>query len=516
MNKKCAPERPTGFWLLLCLVFFSASFPAAAIELPVTTDKDLAEFPVIVVATWEQTPIQTFTWEDERQGKGGTLSEAFAELNVIRIIRGDTKAGPLKVRWGRGIDWDKNGGMIHSEDWGIHKEKVTEPLIWFLKKEPSWNPKDSSEYWTIQADRPVQPIILEPYFKAITTERPGKELSRLLTSPEPKLVQAVLHYIHGESLPWPYVARGEQFAPGPLKLSAALGEQSAAVKSVIDHPGDKYNRSIAVFIYAHLKGPDCVPELRKLLADPEKEVWEAAAVLLVAYRDAESIEPITRIIAGSEGAAITCALIEQAVDWHDLRLAPMLIKCLENENYGGRIGDDITIPSLKSRMALHRLTGYWFPYDVSASLKAWEKVADVPEKNARLKALAELLPGEESPWNAELIGDGVRDAICKITNVSNQDITLSKLPDSMQQIWSQGRSWSGNTGRQTNEKGDFQILKPGESIQFHLNLDVDFLRAEQPVSRKLELIYESTGRAWHMKTWLGILNVSFGPEWKEK
>lgn len=194
----------------------------------------------------------------------------------------------------------------------------------------------------------------------------------------------------------------------------------------------------------------------------------------------------------------------------------------EFDTFAYQSGEDVGIPALKARKALYEITGHWFPYDVAASAGVWKKVAAIRDSNERKKLLKELLPENEIPLVAELIGSPRKakdkagdDSIVtvRVRNASGQDITITKLPTGVDQSCP-GFSSSGPFGKDMAKK-DFLTLKPLEWTDFEVTLDNNFLIAE-PKGRSLKLDYRENGNSFGVNAWIGSLKVEFGANWKEE
>ena len=211
---------------------------------------------------------------------------------------------------------------------------------------------------------------------------------------------------------------------------------------------------------------------------------------------------------------MACRIIEAAQNWGDSRLAPLLIGFLQNGDSAGFHGDDLFIPCIKARQALKTMTGHVFPYDVAASLAAWEKVRGVSNVEERKQRLLSLLPCEPNPLSAEAVGTNRKPSL-KVRNVSKQPVTVAKRPSYGHQNYPGGSCGCG-FGEDASVKGKdgFVTLQPGESVQFEVEFKDGFLRAD-PATRKMTVVYDNNGSQCGANAWVGSIPVTFGSEWTE-
>jgi hypothetical protein len=181
---------------------------------------------------------------------------------------------------------------------------------------------------------------------------------------------------------------------------------------------------------------------------------------------------------------------------------------LESDGYAGQSGNDVRVPALKARRALHDMTGLWFPQDVGGSLRAWEKVRGLPVGPERENLWKTLVLGIEYPLKAELEGDETAARIV-VTNVTQQAVTVAKSPNSIDEV----SSW-GNSSKGQQEPEEFVTLKPGDSTRFALKLESGFIHAPAG-SRRLTVRYWNSGRKQHLNAWIGSLEVAIGSNWTE-
>jgi len=435
-----------GFFILLLCSSTYAMGPAYV------TDAELAQYPIIVIAKWDKAETKP-----HKLVKGDVCEkfEVFTELNVQRVLKGDIKPGKQTILMGWGIGWNKDGTELRtwtSTDIPGDVADVTKPSIWFLAKEQSWDTSDKTLYYCVPHYRAIQPLFLEEYFVALASDNPEEQVPQLLASDNAELLRRILRYICGDIWPWPDEPMGDcTFYWNPEKRGNVLRKQSETVKKVVErNVGDV--RYVAASVYAELEGKNCIKYMRSLLNDKDLKVRGVAIGILIRYKDEDSIEAMIKAVEGVNDGSLSCRVIEAVSSWGNERLVPLLITFLQNDAFAYQYGEDIGIPALKARKALYEITGHWFPYYIAASAEVWKKVAAVRDSNERGKLLRELLPENEFPVAAELIGsarkapkesknntgskieinkvDESGDSIVtvRLRNVSGQEITIAKLP----------------------------------------------------------------------------------------
>jgi hypothetical protein len=514
------------------------------------TDYELSQYPIIVVAQWDKAELKPHKLVE---GNGVRRFEVFTELNVLRVIKGDIKPGKHTLLKSYGIAWLEDGtGLATWMSTNIPGDvnDVTKPNIWFLKMKRSWDESDKTLYYHVPHYRAVQPIVLEQYFVALASNNHKRRVPKLLSSSNPEVIRRVLRYICGGILPWPYEPDDWDMYSNPNKRERFLKEQARAVKEVID--GDTEDvRALATSVYSGLRGQNCVKYMRSLLRDKNQHVRGIAIGILARYMDEYSIGGMKTAVRGIEQGSISCKVIQALSSWGNPRLVPILVSFLQNDTFSYRYGDDLGIPALKARKALHAITGHWFPYDVNASADAWGKVEGERDASKRRKMLEELLPGREFPLAAELIGnprypsrkarkpnkklasrskqhasdlyddsameeEEDAEVTVRVKNASHRDLTISKIPIGVTQDWPDGTSYH-RVGPLRIEmvKEDFMFLRPGQTTEFEISLQSGFLIAG-PESRSLKLFYGDNANNLGMNAWIGLLDVKFGSEWSEE
>jgi len=536
---------------LLAIGFASVllmELPAAAIAPPYETDAELAKCPVIVIASWDKAEIKRHTLVN-----GNVLEkyEAFTELNVQRVIKGNIKPGKHTILLGFGIEWQQDGSRLAtgtSTELPGDVDNVCKHNIWFLSRERSWDQADKTVYLKVPNYRAVQPPGLEEYFAALGSPKP-EAAAKLLSSNDPEVLRRVLRYVCGDVMPWPY---GESFLAmytNPAQQGKVLKDQAQAVKSVIARDVPAGIRPMATAVYAFLAGKGGVEYLRSLLKDKDPDVRAVATGVLATQRDTASIEPMVAAAGSVNDACVACEMIDAVMAWGDIRLARVLIPLLQDDGFAYMSGDDLGIPALKARQGLHKLTGHWFPYDVDAAAQVWKQADAVADAGKRKELLDTLLPDAECPIVAEMVGssryvqgkapaepatqggpttaplsDGhgaekIPVATVRLKNTSSRPVTVVISPD-VSMSWPSGSSYysDGNSIRYSDTRPsseDFVTLKPGGTEDLQVRLDGSFLLAN-PKDRTLTLTFGQIGSDLGLKGWIGQVHAVFGNEWKQE
>jgi len=474
------------------------------------SDEDLAGFPVIVVARWKQSAISPHHRVEMRDGRRTiTGFECFTEIHVERVLSGDLKPGRHRLKIGYGIAWNMDGTGITtgtSTELAGDAVNLTHRNLWFLKWQRSWDVRDQTDYLSISNYRAIQPAALEKYFRALTSAQPGAAVPALLAARDADVVKRVLRLAAGGLWPWPYDDDFEAEYQG-LEKGPVLREHAGAVAAVVKRRELRELRTLALAIFAEMAPNGDRAFIRSCLRDRSAAVRATAVALLVRARDTDSLP---QMVTGREDPGLACTMIMEMSRWGDLRLVPALAAFLESDAVPWRCDDEIGMPALKARESLHRMTGHWFPFDVTASLAAWRKAASVSGPAARGRFLARMLPNDPNPLAAEVTGDICANTLCKITNQSKFPVTVTRFPEGWNAQWSyecgSGGGSSSSGGHRAKRQRDFIVLQPGESLVFSIHLRERFLAAN-PARLKLSLVYACCGHKWGLHAWMGRLPV---------
>jgi hypothetical protein len=326
---------------------------------------------------------------------------------------------------------------------------------------------------------------------------------QLLASKDREVVLHALSWVCGGFVPWP----GWELRPKRKPMT----EHVRAVETLLTHDAAEV-RCAAACVYGNWAGPASQPRLRLLLADFDPKVRAMAIRMLVRMNDRSSTEAIITALKGIEEPYTANDVVSDLGEWQNQAVVPALISYLQNDAFGGSVNAEIHTPSLVAQTALHKLTGHWFPLDVSASTEFWNCAQAIPDKQEREKYLTRTLPAERCPFTARLVREG-NDLQVVVTNRSNARIVLARLPEDVQYSYdfptggSASRSFA--LGPRTREltKESYVALAPGESTRFTLTLDDRFAVA-QPASRELGLLYKRNGNAFGVNAWIGALPVA--------
>lgn len=483
-------------------------------------DTELADFPIIVVARWNKADFQAHhRFSDDDGGRRViTRVEVYTTLEVLQTIKGDVRPGFKRLMVGSGIGWSRDGTYVTSasstELLGDVAD-VTVSNIWFLKKARSWDEKDRAEYLSVDNYRAIQPLVLDRYFAALRSRNPEREVPKLLKSDEPEVIRRVLRYVSGGQWPWPYVSEFDTRYLSPAKRGKILRGEADAVEDVIGREALKGLRPIAVAVYAELKGEKCIPCVARLLADKDSDVRGIAVAVAARNRNARSIAEMIQAVRGVTNGWTACTVIETVRCWGDIRLAPALIAFLQTGDSAGYDGDDLFIPAIKARKALQEMTGHVFPYDVAASLAAWDKVGSIANAEERKRLLSSLIPCDPMPLQVEVVGKAQK-AHLRVRNASKQDVTVARRPSHGNQICPGGGYGCGfGADNKITGKDDFLTLRPGDNVQFEVELHDRFLLSA-PSARKMTVNYDNNGSAFGINAWIGSIPVSFGTDWTEE
>jgi hypothetical protein len=483
------------------------------------SDDELAKYPIVVVAQWKRgefKPHHRYRREDNENVI--VAVEAFTELEIVRVIRGDLKPGTAKLKVGGGIGWSKDGSGVtsaSSTELPGDVDNVTAPNLWFLRLEKSWDENDRSDYLSIDNYRAVQPLTMEDYFQRLSSRNPEQDVPELLFSDKMEVVQRVLRYVCGgvsPSLdPDEFSARYlEPRNPGKL-----LKEQANSVRKVVEQTKIQQVREPALVAYWKLVGSAGIEFTRDLLRDENPSLRAAAVVLLARQRDAHSLQAITDAVDGVRDGQHACGVIKALVGWGDTGLVPALISFLRNGESAGFYGDDLFIPALKAKEALYSITGHYFAFDVDASRRAWETAQNIADREERKRRLDALQPNDPSPLRAELIGDGTTNAAVWVENNSQEKVVISRYPAWGEQKWPGGVAGCRFGKAARHENPEFVTLAPAGSTEVSISLLESYLLAE-PGTRKLTLAYTDNGSSKGVNAWIGLVNVQFGAAWNEQ
>jgi len=483
------------------------------------SDDELAKYPIVVVAQWKRgefKPHHCYRREDNENVI--VAVEAFTELEIVRVIRGDLKPGTAKLKVGGGIGWSKDGSGVtsaSSTELPGDVDNVTAPNLWFLRLEKSWDKNDRSDYLSIDNYRAVQPLTMEDYFQRLSSRNPEQDVPELLFSDKMEVVQRVLRYVCGGVSP---SLDPDEFSARylePRKPGKLLKEQANSVRKVVEQAKIQQVREPALVAYWKLIGSAGIEFTRGLLRDENPSLRAAAVVLLARQRDAHSLQAITDAVDGVRDGQHACSVIKALVGWGDTGLVPALISFLRNGESAGFYGDDLFIPALKAKEALYSITGHYFVFDVEASRRAWEAAQNIADREGRKRRLDALQPNDPSPLRAELIGDGTTNAVVRVENNSQEKIVISRYPAWGEQKWPGGVAGCRFGKAARHENSEFVTIAPAGSSEVLISLLESYLLAE-PGTRKLTLAYTDNGSSKGVNAWIGLVNVQFGAAWNEQ
>ena len=488
---------------VVCLLMFAFSpLPAQGVAPGFVSDQDLAKCPVIVVGKWNGAPRQ-----DNSLVEGKVLKEyeVVTEIDVTRVVKGNIKPGKHTILVGFRIGWSNEHPIVTSytsTEVGGDAE-ATKDNLWFLVARRSR--VDQKEHWCLDTHRGVQPLTLEPYYTALQDGDVTRHIPQLLKFDDELIRRRTLALIGGGRMPWPY--EPPSFIQ-PDKKETPLKGQEDRIRSLILQSKSKIVRRQAASLYAHLAGESAVPFMRTRLDDDDPEVRAIALGTLALYKERCTADVTAKAVRDSDSSHISCELIKRLNEWGDPSTVPALIEFLQDDYFGGQLGNDFDVPALKSRAALFKITNHWFPFDVVASRDAWATAKDLQDPQERLAHLARTIPGDPEPWQATLVVEN-GSAFVEITNRSKQTLTLPRHPFEVTLSSSRGVSGFAIKGEAGSGKQKFIQLDPGKSHRFELATDSG-VEKKWLTGRggSLDLAYISSGKEAGVKAWMGVISIS--------
>ncbi len=475
------------------------------------TDAEFAQFPIIVVARWTGV---NFKGHLRHEANSITAMEFFTDLEILRVLKGDVSTGTNQIKLGWGIVWEDDGHYLSSGTSSYFRGEVadvTQPNLWFLQRSTSWDNHNPTNYLSISHYRAIQPLVLEPFFQSLNSAQPEILAPQLLHSSEPLVVQRVLRYVCGETIP-SLDPDDSSFYTGPARPGKLLVEQAEAVRGLLGQTTHQELRATAAVVYSRLAGAAGNSVLRQLLQDPDPGVRTAAVVLLARQRDEPSLPWFTAAVAGIRNGDDARNLVRALADWGDVRLVPALISFLRRENVETGYEYDFFNAALLAQKSLTLITGHQFPNEVESSRRAWESVTGISDRAARKRALDRLQTDDPFPLEAEVVGDGTTNAAIRLTNHSKREVIVTRKPDRIEQSWIRSLAyWFEYPG---GSDTGFVVLTTGASMQFPVELSPKYLRAEVD-NRKLTLVFVNNGSRSNLHAWFGFVEAHFGKHWTE-
>jgi hypothetical protein len=279
-------------------------------------------------------------------------------------------------------------------------------------------------------------------------------------------------------------------------------QHAGEVEKVLNRKEPKI-RHLAAAVYAELAGRDAIPRMRQLLQDDDAEIRGIASGTLIRHKDRDSYEDICRAVKGIKDPHLGCQLVALISKANSIALVPMAIEFLQTDGCAGGVGDDNFIPAFKAQAALKSIAGHDFPFDVTASRKAWERARGL-EPQKRKQYLASVLPYNSKPLTGRLIRKE-KEVVAVVTNNSDKALWLAKVPDWLDMTWTNGKGGGSFPDNEIKGRESFVELAPGKSL--HVPLDKDQL--QHPELTRLMLWYLHNGNQHGVNAWIGPVNVSF-------
>lgn len=513
-----------AFLGLLCL----GSHVAHAIGPTYASDRDLAKYPIIVVAKWEKSAFKAHNEYDKE--KILVNEELYTRLNVLAVVKGKVQPGQhdLLVNWG--IAWKKDGTELGSgtSTWMRGDvDDITKPCLWFLERTRSWDKERQEEYLTVGNFREVQALELKAFFAALADPNAKTLVPRLLDPEKPNVARRVLRFISDGA--WTYNADRWPF-DDPDSPAKVLHAEAGRVWEYLQASGAE-ERRLAARVFAELAGRACIAKMRTLLNDDDPGVRGVAVSALAHHQDEASLDRLANAASGLVNGPVACRAIKELAAWRESRTVPALIVFLQNDQFAYQIDDDIGIPALKAREALLDITGHVFPFDVELSQRAWREARTVKDSGDRKRLLQKIAPGSQTPLVAEATGRPGREmpenlktrhgelslddfvVTIRLRNTSSRSVTVLKYPSGVDMHWPAGASSWGSVFRDPNEKVAFTTIPPSESIPVEVIVHKDVLIAD-PTKRAVKLSFWNNGNHQGVKAWIGTIKVGFGPDWE--
>lgn len=460
------------------------------------SDKQLAECEVIVVAHWPKSRIEPHDKHYVQDGRNCALPEAHGTLFVERVIKGDVDLGLQPLMLAGSIGWNEDGKRVSSCNSTLVPaavEDVTEPAIWFLKRRQSWKTDDPTDYLHPQSYRSVQPINLEPFYRAIISDDPCDCVATLLQSSDDAVILQAMQYLNGVEMLFEGVQQKDWlptvsplFLPASLQMGKnrlgyeklekrqeSLSPYSEKIAALLTHSSVQV-RAFAALMYAKAAGWDSVDRLRPLLIDDSEDVRAITMTLLATFKDEEALDSIT-----GNSLPMNCKTTMQAVvalsRWQNVRVVPLLIRFLEN--VVGPSCSEVNEPATVARDGLRKFcrTGdRAFPFDTTESERIWSLVKDLPEAD-RTNALLKMLPLAQ-PLSAVVTGLEKRSstkmqAAITLTNNSDRVVDIANdLTTVLVYTLAGSRSHTGNKQSIADASLPFVTLPPAEHFTFYADI----------------------------------------------
>jgi len=489
--------------------------PLHAIAPRIYSDEELAKFPIIVVGQWEKADFRSHIKESENEQGEAVVEqwETYTKLKIIRTLKGTgISPGEHELKIGFGISWDKEGkGLETGTSTQIpgDVDDVTKPRIWFLRKDRSWDPEIQREYLSVSNFRCVQDVVLEEFFMAAGSEKAGEKVAELLASNHRETVERALRFLCGAREPWP-VGPGEDDpevfydfqSEGSKYPSAAARIREFAVKC-------RHEDLEPTFIsaYAELVEEIDVRFLKTFLESEHVDSRVVAACYLIRKNQYSGLGALEL---GGARTDMLLRMISEIGKNKNLELVPLLIDQLENGDSVGCIGNNHFVPALKAKRVLSDLTGCVFPFDVGASKKAWAAARN-ENRARRIETISKLAPAVEKPFKAEIIGTSEK-SLLRLTNISHLPSFIASKPSGISQS-SPRMSAGGFSGKALET--EYKLIAPGSflDIPFEIERSLMLFPKEQ---RSVVIAFLDNGGEAGPRAWIGVVEASFGEEWKER
>lgn len=465
--------------LIFCALGLAAA-TATAIPPPYVSDRQLAHFPIVVIAQWDGSPIT-----DHSRIEGNMMRdlELRTHLKVIRVLKGNVEPGVQPLAITDNFGWDENGSVATytSTEMLGEVEDVRKPCLWFLQSGKSWDKKDPEEQLTASNYRCIQEEVLEPFYAALASPDPNKNVGPLLSSNSYLVAHRSLDFVNGERDPFAdlYASElGVGLSQKDNDTFPPLVQYVQEVRALVDK-GSPAVRREATAVYAGMVGSGGRESVRAILANSDPGAVLIAANFLVRWHDAAALPKVADRVRGIKApldeqmCAIARWFVASAAKWKDASVVPALIEMLAlREKDDGWYSQPPVAAEAGS--ALQAITGYLFQTDTDPDrLRAAWSAAEARPSSQRLETLVSALGPNRAPFviSGQLEGDCYR---ITVTNTSGRPVTVNPFADFEYEIRSsQGESGGGMIADSVTVGGTKLLAKttairldPGQKLSY--------------------------------------------------
>jgi hypothetical protein len=356
----------------------------------------------------------------------------------------------------------------------------------------------------LETYRGVQPLRLEPYFRALRSRSPTQEVPKLLKSDEPMVIERVLGYLNGcDMLPSP---DGLEFwSPKGADMKRRrqpMTQFTEEIEKLLDRKQPEIRLNAAA-VYAEFAGKKSVPRIRQLLLDRDVRVRGTAIQILARYDDRGAGEAICRAMHGNRDQRMASEIVQSLAKWRNLQTVPALIEFLQNDD---------SEAVLAAQAALKKVTGFDFPPEVEPSQKAWDKAKTISDARKRAGYLSQVLPYDPQPLDGSIVQEG-KDTVLILRNRSKKAVLLAKVPTAIAYVSATPDSYQDSYRayqiETTKSKNAYVTLAPGATLRVKT-------QAGWPARSSLKHVtvyFLDRGRHLGLKAWIGTVVLVLDPKW---